>query len=83
MWSASIRVVDDDGNPVSDRAVNIQFSLFTGSDTQYTDSDGWAVFEYSSIARDKLWVDDIYIDSVHVAEDFYLENGETMSFTRP
>ena len=84
MWSASIRVVDDDGEPLSGRKVHISFSFWDGYDTVYTDDDGWAEFEYESIDADKqMYVDDIYIDDVHVGEDFYLSNGDTKSYTKP
>jgi hypothetical protein len=82
-WSTSIRVVDDEGDPISGAKVTINFSIFTGIDTQYTDDDGWAEFSYDSIDDNKLWANDIYINSERVAGECYIEDGETQSFTKP
>jgi hypothetical protein len=81
-WSTSIRVVDDEGNPVPNVRVTINFTIFTGIDTAYTNDDGWAEFSYDSIDDSRLWVNDIYINSERVAGDFYLDDGETQSFTK-
>lgn len=84
MWSASIRVVDDDGNPVSGAGVSIHISSPWSHDTQYTDDDGWAHFEYDSFDSGKrVIVDDVYINGTHVSDDFILEDGDTKSFTLP
>lgn len=83
-WSASIRVVDDEGDPVSDVKVTIIFSLMSGYDTKYTDSDGWAEFEYKSIDSGKsMSVKTIYVNGEEVGGGFRLENGDTKSFNLP
>ncbi|MGZ4965099.1 MAG: hypothetical protein ACXWC8_21300 [Limisphaerales bacterium] len=83
-WAASIRVVDEHGDAVSGAKVTVIFSLMTGHDTEYTNDDGWAEFEYESIDSEKsLWVDDIYINGERVAGDFYIENGDTESYAAP
>lgn len=80
-WSASIRVVDEDGDPCSGRKVTIDFGYWTGIDSEYTDNDGWAEFEYESIDKDSLSVKNIWIDSEEVDSDSSLDNGETRSYS--
>jgi hypothetical protein len=82
-WSVLIRVVDGNGDPVSGIRLTLNFSLMSGIGTEYTGGDGWAEFEYESIDRTSMWVNDVYVDGERVAGDFYLENGETLSFTLP
>lgn len=80
-WSASIRVVDESGDPVSGATVTLNFSVMSGIGTEYTDSDGWAEFDYESIDKSEMWVNDVYVNGDRVGGDFYLENGETLSFS--
>jgi hypothetical protein len=82
-WSTSIRVVDDEGDPISGAKVHISFDIFHGMDTEYTDDDGWAEFRYDTFEESKLFVSHITINDERVAGDFYLEDGDTNSYTRP
>lgn len=80
-WSNSIRVVDEDGDPVEGCKVYISFGIWNGHDTQYTDEDGWAEFEYDNIDKDEMIAEMIAIGSDVVDEDTVIENGETRSYT--
>ncbi len=82
-WSASIRVVDNEGDPVSGAKVAINFGIFNGFDNQYTNDDGWAEFSYDTIEDSRMSVIDIWINSVRVGGDFNLEDGDTESYTIP
>jgi len=87
-WHASIRVVDEDGEPRPGVKVTISFSdpgilgtLIGTIDSEYTDSDGWAEFEYDSITQSEMSVDTIWVDGEEVDSGGVLENGETRSYT--
>lgn len=87
-WQCSIRVVDSRGRPISNVKVNVNFSLWVGSDSGHTDRDGWVTFSYARIDRHELQVNHLWADIgiilpkiVALAEDIRIENGETMSFT--
>jgi len=80
-WSASVRVVDDDGQPRHGRAVSISFGGLWGYETVYTDDDGWAEFNYESIDAASLPVSYLSIDGDTVATDISLADGDTLSFT--
>lgn len=83
-WSASVRVVDEDGNGISGVEIMIFFRLLEGHDSGYTDDDGWAEFSYDAIDDDKqMLCTKLYIDGDPVAEDFWVEDGDTFSFTKP
>jgi hypothetical protein len=75
--------VDDEGDPVSGAKVSIFFGIMTGNDSAYTNDDGWVEFSYDSIDDSRLWVTDLYINSVRVAGEYYLDDGETESYARP
>jgi hypothetical protein len=72
----SVRVVDSDGDPRSGVRVYVNYGLMNGGATEYTDDDGWAVFEpsgdYSSA--------EIYVDGDCMG-DYGIEDGETFSFS--
>jgi phosphoribosylaminoimidazole (AIR) synthetase len=68
-WSASIRVVDGNGDPVSGVSVTLNFSLMSGIGTEYTGRDEWAEFEYESIDKTSMWVNDVYVDGERPAAD--------------
>jgi hypothetical protein len=79
-WTASIRVVDEQGS-VSGAKVTIAFSLFDGIDSKYTDSSGWAEFEYRDISEAQdLYVDKLWVGSKQVDSSFYLSSGDTRSY---
>ena len=81
-WSASIRVVDEDGDPVHGARVTIDHGWLTGIDSKYTDVEGWAEFSYESIEKSELWVTTIWIEGDEVAGGFYMSDGDTRSYTR-
>ena len=87
-WEASIRVVNGDGNPQPGRKVTISFndpgmlgSLIGTIDSEYTDSDGWAHFEYENIDQWEMAVDKIWVDGEEVDSGGLIESGATRSYT--
>ncbi|HXO72480.1 MAG TPA: hypothetical protein VN838_26265 [Bradyrhizobium sp.] len=88
-WQCSIRLVNEEGDPISGIKVHINFSFWTGFDSVRTDDDGWAHFEYESIDKPELYAETIWaalkvfpsIVDLTLAEGVSIENGETMSFT--
>lgn len=84
--SFSIRVVDDDGQPVSGAKVSYQCGDMSGVGTEYTDDDGWATFDIieAVICGPGPAVRRIWVNSVEVSdESWYPADGDTMSFTIP
>jgi hypothetical protein len=82
--SYSIRVVDPDGDPVSGAEIMVSYFEFTGgTDTQHTDSEGWAEFETTyGICN----VDGVYVNGLEAIEYPGLglvEDGDTFSVTLP
>ncbi len=71
-----VKIVDGDGNPVSGETVLVVESAITGpSQSQCTDSDGWAEFEFE---RNRLYA------YVHVAGEEHhviVDDGDELSFT--
>ena len=87
-WEASIRVVDEDGQPRRGAKVTISFSdpgilasIIGTIGSEYTDSDGWAHFEYESIDQSQMSVDKIWVDGDEVDSGGVLESGDTRSYT--
>lgn len=78
-WSASIRVVGNNGTGVAGQTVKIYFPFWYGIGTEYTDDDGWAVFEVDTDRSD--FIVDIAVNHQFVAESVRLSDGDTMSFT--
>ena len=73
--SFAIRVVDEDGSPISGKEVYITQSGFGGSQGQYTDEDGWATFEFYCLR----FYGTARVDGE--ACDIDMSDGETMSIT--
>lgn len=87
-WEASIRVVDEDGEPRRGAKVTISFSgpgilesIIGTIDSEYTDSDGWAQFEYENIDESQMFVDKIWVDGEEVDSGGVLESSDTRSYT--
>ena len=87
-WSASIRIVDEDGRPRRGAEVTISFNdpgilggLIGTIDSEYMDSAGWASFEYENIGQSAMSVDRIWVDGEEVDSGGALEDGETRSYT--
>lgn len=80
-WSASIRVVDDDGDPVRGATVGIDFGLWTGVGSEYTDDNGWAEFEYEPIDKEYLIAKKIWVNGEEVDSDETLYSGDTRSYS--
>ena len=78
-WSASIRVVNREGDPVYGAVVSLYY--WSSMDWEYTDCDGWAEFTDSSIDLMSVPIRVLTIDSVDVATDISLTSGQTVSFT--
>jgi len=74
----SIRIVDDSGDPVSNESVYVVESHMLGgpSQSEYTDTDGWASFEFVNHST--------FYGVVHVGGEEYpirVDDGETLSIT--
>ena len=83
-YSFSVKVVDEDGDPKSGAEVSVSYmGLLSGFEEDYTDEDGWVSFSKGDNAlggRD-VGVSKLFINGDLVKEDFYPDDGETMSFT--
>lgn len=86
-WSASIRVMDSDGDPKSNAKVSIHFSSHTslnilpgGHLTEYTDSNGWAYFSLED-GKSSYILDAIYVDGNKVSGSVTVSSGDTKSYT--
>lgn len=66
--SFSIRVVNDEGDPVEGVKVTVSFDgIFHGVGEDFTDDDGWAQFESSSmhhVATGKVYLGDEEVGTV-------------------
>jgi hypothetical protein len=74
----SIRVVDEDGRPVSNREVTIDYGTMRGVGTEYTDDDGWAEFStfgYSSVGR--IWIKKYNSDMLITSTAVEVSDGES------
>ena len=87
-WEASIRMVDDDGQPRRGAKVTVSFSgpgilgaMIGTIASEYTDSDGWAHFEYENIDGGEMAGDTIWVDGEEVESGAGLENGETRTYS--
>ncbi len=79
-WEASIRVVDEDGQPRRGAKVTISFSGIIGTiGSEYTDEDGWANFEYESIDDSQMFVDKIWVNGEEVDSGGVLDSCDTRS----
>jgi hypothetical protein len=75
MGHFSVRVVDDDGDPVVDVGVMIDYGILNGTDEKRTDSDGWVEFHNHGDEPGTIWVHG------HEMGDHSLADGKTYSFT--
>ena len=73
-----IRVVDEEGDGVADARVFMSYPFTQQED--YTDDDGWAHFERPETLHGGVRTD-IYVNGDLVAENEWLEDGDTRSFT--
>lgn len=74
----SIRVVDEDGDPVEGIEVAVHYA-WTHS-KERTDEDGWAQFEVDVTGNGIRAT--VYVDGENMGEP-WLEDGDTLSYTRP
>lgn len=84
----SIRIVDPEGYPIRSREVTVNYSgFFSGSETRYTDEDGWCQFETLGHSI----VDEIYsyrqnfdmllsMSSIKLSDGEDIFDGATFSF---
>lgn len=88
--SFSIRLMNEDGEPVTDREVTVFYDgLFSGSESQDTDDDGWATFPIFSEPDyiGKIYTtelnDDLLVTSstVLLTDGERVEDGDTFSYT--
>lgn len=91
-WSCSIRLTAEDGRPLANYLILINFSGLIGSShKKHTDSDGWAHFEDEYIADESSRAVDAvatYLGLANGTEVTLMEGGsiddsEEMSFTIP
>jgi hypothetical protein len=89
-WECSIRLLNEDGRPLSDYKITIFFSGLLGSmEHARTDSDGWATFENPYVDYDERSVDSAHatlsmfpsVITKTLMDGGSISNGETMSFT--
>ena len=81
-WSASIRIVDDDGDGVEGARVSIHFfGLVGGHLIEYTDEDGWAFFEIDSASSSSKNVETIYVNGEEVDSGLTIDDEETLSYS--
>jgi hypothetical protein len=82
--SFSIRIVNDDGEGVSGIRVYVQYT--DGSATEETDDDGWAQFTavglHEAINCNTI-LREIRCKGTTLAEDVTVDDGETLSYTKP
>jgi uncharacterized GH25 family protein len=75
--SFSIRVVDEDGNPVENARVTVIYSFTQQED--YTDEDGWVEFQRDTMFQTAISAT-IYVDGEEVGQEL-IEDGDTFSYT--
>lgn len=82
----SIRVVDEDSDPLSGIEVTVFYGasggglLPGGSETRYTDSDGWAEFEIFIGTWGSL-IEKVYVGNELVDTSLTPDDGDTYSYT--
>ena len=74
----SIRVVNEDGDPVEGARVFMSYP-FTWQEG-HTDNDGWVSFERDSTLHGGVRTD-VSINGETVAEEEWFEDGDTRSYT--
>lgn len=79
-WSASIRIVDSDGDPRSGVEVTLFFSGFTHL-SEYTDDSGWAEFEIDADVHSNQVVTSIHAGGEEVGGSMMIDDGDTLSFS--
>lgn len=79
--SFSIRIVDEDGDPLEGISVSAsEKGLFGASTpTEYTNEDGWVEFSIESVVDDWFCLD-VSIGIGTVIEDYTFYDGDTASF---
>jgi hypothetical protein len=84
--SFSIRVVDEDGDPVNGARISVVYGASAGGllpggvETRHTDSDGWAEFDIYTGTWGSL-IEEVYVDGELVDSSLTPEDGDTYSFT--
>jgi hypothetical protein len=82
----SIRVVDEDGDPVRGAKVTVFYGasvgglLPGGSETRHTGSDGWAEFERYVGTWGSL-IERVYVNGELVGTSLTPDDGDTYSYT--
>lgn len=83
-YSFSVKIVDEDGEPKSGVEVSVSYmGILSGFEDKYTDEDGWVTFHKGDnvLGGRDVGVDKLYVNGELVKDDFYPEDGDTMSFT--
>jgi hypothetical protein len=80
----SIRVVDENGDPVRSAKVSCAYGSMSGVGTEYTDSDGWAEFPIIDqvLGGGAIRITTIWIKGKEVSDETFVpSDGDTFSFT--
>lgn len=77
-----IRIVNEDGEGIGGECVNLTYSYLT--DFVWTDDDGWAHFSKPTLIQHLcggISVSKIQTRDCVLAEDIFIENGDSLSYT--
>jgi hypothetical protein len=83
----SVRLVDGDGEPISNRWIMVDYGFMSGMEKRYTDHDGWCEFPtlgknyVGTISSYRLYSILILQEGVILSEGEEISNGATFSFT--
>jgi len=79
----SIRIVGDDGDPVSGVKVTVSENVLLGhaSESEYTDRDGWVSFGWNTIMENFYDVS-VYVEGTKVGR-YTFRDGDSTSFVYP
>jgi hypothetical protein len=79
----SIRIVNENGDPISDAKVQCLYAMNAGAETVYTNEDGWGEFPIlGALLGGSAEVISIIVNDEEVqGERWYPEDGDTLSFT--
>ena len=77
MGTFSVKVVNHSGRPVAHKSVTVDFGIWNGQSSKYTDESGWAYFENND---GDLVVGEIFINGESFGE-YSTYDGRTYSIT--
>jgi hypothetical protein len=77
MGTFSIRVVNENGDPMEGITVLVSFGIWNGHSEEFTDNDGWVEFDN---LNDDLTHGEIYVNG-NKQGDYSTGSGDSYSFT--